>query len=60
MEINKEWLIAIRWMLMDIKGVLEENQKMLIEDRYDEEFFLPKINNIIDNFDNKIKELSII
>ena len=56
MEINKEWLMAIRWMVIEIKQVLEANQEMPIEDRYDEEFFLPKINNIIENIDNKIKE----
>jgi len=57
MEINKEWLIAIRWMIIEVKEVLEMNQKMPIEDRYDEEFFLPKINNIIENFDEKLKSM---
>ena len=54
--LKREWLKAIRRMVIEVKQVLEMNQEMPIEDRYDEEFFLLKINNIIENIDKKIKE----
>ena len=54
MQIDKEWLIAIKWMLIELKQVMEESQEMITEDQYDEEFYLRKVNNIIDNFNEKI------
>lgn len=43
-------------MVLDIKSVMEANQEMLVNDRYDEEYFIPLLDNIIDNLDNRMKE----
>ena len=54
--ILKGFLVALRFMVLDIKSVMKANQEMPINDRYDEEYFISKLDNIIDNLDNKMKE----
>lgn len=50
MEIKKEWLIAIRWMIWDLRDIMKNN----CGESYDEEYYIPKLDNILDNIDKKV------
>jgi len=51
LDIKKEWLKAIRLMVWNLKNIMENDNG----ESYDEEYYINKLNNIIENIDNKLK-----
>ena len=46
------WLEAIRLMIRDLKSIMVNDNGV----SYDEEYYINKLDNILENIDNKLKE----
>jgi Zn-dependent oligopeptidase len=54
-EINGEWFIAVRLMIRDLKSVMKNDKG----ESYDEEYYIEKLDNILENFNKIIKAKKI-